>query len=53
MEMCDYCHSPSFPIVELATDMAVVVFVAVVVSEGLVVRMLVGIIVLAFIFSSG
>ena len=51
--MCDHCHSSSFSIIELATNMAVVVFVAVVVSEGLVIRVLVGIIVLAFIFSPG
>ena len=53
MEMCDHCHSSSFLVVELATDVAVIVFVAVVFSEGHVVRMFVGIVVLAFIFSSG
>ena len=53
VKMCDHCHSSSFSIIELATNMAVVVFVAVVVSEGLVIGVLIGIVMLAFIFPSG
>ena len=52
MKMRDHCHSPSFSVIELATNMAVVVLVAVVVSECLIIRVFVGIVVLGFIFSS-
>ena len=53
MQMSNHRQSSSFPIVELTTNVAIIVQVAVVISECLIIRVLIGIIMLTLVLPSG
>ena len=53
VKMSNHRQSSPFSIVELTTNVAIIVQVAVVISEGLIIRVLIGIVMLTLVLPSG